>query len=250
MRRVILIFVSVIAATAAQAGPPYVTEDPETPPLHGWEINIPFTLEHESGEQVFETPLFDINYGFRRNVQLKVEFALLNVRLHGATTERGLSDTGVGVKWRFLEEGRVSPQMALYPQVMLPTGDSERGLGEGEPSYVLPLIAQKSWGAWTVFGNVGALLQGTPDSRDFWFQGLVLVREVSPSLELGLEEYGNSPTDLDEPSSLGFNVGGTWMATDTVAVLFSAGHTFRGEAATTAYLGIQLLLGGAGEGSE
>jgi hypothetical protein len=250
MRLAIVLLANVIVATAAQAGPPFVTDDPETPPLHGWEINIPFTLEHESGEQVLQTPLFDINYGYRRNVQLKVEFALLNVRPGGGQTERGLSDTSVGVKWRFLDEGSLLPQMAFYPQVTLPTGDDRRGLGEGRPSYRLPLVVQKSWGRWAVFGNFGAVLQSRSGSRDSWFHGLTVLREVSPSLELGLEEYGNSPTDRDERTSLGFNLGGIWKVADGTGVLFSAGRTFRGEEATTVYLGIQVLVGGPGANPE
>jgi hypothetical protein len=250
MRWATLLLASVIVTPTAQAGPPFVTDDPETPSLHGWEINIPITLEHESGEQVLETPLFDINYGYRRNLQLKVEVALLNVRLDGDRTERGLSDTSVGVKWRFLEEDRHLPQMAVYPQVAIPTGDDRRGLGEGKPSYRLPLVVQKSWGPWTVFGNVGVVVQNWRGSRNFWFHGLTLVREVGPRLELGGEVYGNSPTDRDERSSLGFNLGGTWKVADATGVLFSAGRTFRGEAATTVFLGVQLLLGGAGERSE
>jgi hypothetical protein len=246
----VLLLASVIVAAAAQAGPPFVTDDPETPPLHGWEINIPITLERGSGEQVLQTPLFDINYGYRGNVQLKVEFALVNVRLDEGQTERGLSDTSVGVKWRFLEEGRLVPQMAVYPQVTLPTGDDQRGLGEGKPSFRFPLVVQKSWGPWTVFGNVGAVLQSRPGSRHFWFHGLTVVREVSPNLELGVEEYGNSPTDRDERSSLGFNLGGTWKVADATGVLFSAGRTVRGEEATTVYLGIQVLVGGSGANSD
>jgi len=238
------LLLSVVVATGAQAGPPFVTDDPETPPLHGWEINIPLSLEHETGESVIEAPVLDINYGLASNVQLMVEFAFLHSTPGGSRTEHGLSDTGVGVKWRFVEESPGAPQIAVYPKVVIPTGDSRRGLGEGKASWVLPLVAQKSWGAWTVFGNLGGVLQNRPGSRDFWFQGVTVVREVAPNVELGIEEYGNSPTDLDEPSSLGFNAGGAWTVGKAVNVLFSAGRTFQGEAATTAYLGIQLLLGG------
>lgn len=250
MRWATLLLVSVIVATAAQAGPPFVTDDPEIPPLHGWEINIPVTLEHETAEDVLEMPLVDINYGLTANVELMVELALLHVRLDGGRTERGLSDTGVGVKWRFLEEGQLLPQMAVYPQVTIPTGDDQRGLGQGKPSYVLPLIAQKSWGPWTAFGNVGVVVQKWRGSRHFWFHGLTVIREVGPRLELGGEVYGNSPTDWDERSSLGFNLGGTWKAADSVGVLFSAGCTVRGDPATTVYLGLQVLVGGAAASSE
>ena len=246
MRWATLFLSSVIVATVARAGPPFVTDDPEIPPLHGWEINIPLSLEHETGESVVEAPVVDINYGLTSNVELMIEFAFLHATLGENRTEHGLSDTGVGVKWRFLKEGPQAPQIAVYPQVVIPTGDSRRGLGEGKASYVLPLVAQKSWGAWTVFGNLGGVVQRTSESRDFWFQGVAVVREVTPHLELGVEEYGNSPIDRDEPSSLGFNAGGIWMASETVGVLFSAGRTVRGEQATTLYLGVQLLMGGAG----
>ena len=250
MRLVVLVLASVIVAISAQAGPPFVTDDPETPPLHGWEINIPIILERESGEQTLETPLFDINYGYRGNVQLKVEFSLLNVRLGEGQTQRGLSDTSVGVKWRFLEESQGLPQIAIYPQVTLPTGDHQRGLGDGKSSYRFPVVAQKSWGPWTVFGNIAAVVQNTAGSRTFWYQGLTVVREVSHTLELGVEEYGNSATDEDERSSLGYNLGGTWKVADSMNVLFSAGQIVRGRHATTAYLGIQVLAGGSKANSE
>jgi hypothetical protein len=32
-------------ASIVLAGPPFVTDDPEVPPVGGWEINIPFTLQ-------------------------------------------------------------------------------------------------------------------------------------------------------------------------------------------------------------
>ena len=57
----------------AQAGPPFVTEDPEPPPPGGWEINVPFIIERTSGETDMNTPLFDLNYGLP-NIQLKLRF--------------------------------------------------------------------------------------------------------------------------------------------------------------------------------
>jgi hypothetical protein len=244
------LLVSVIVAAAAEGGPPFVTDDPETPPFHGWEINIPLSLEQETGTSVIEAPVLDINYGLTANIQLMIEFAFLYSTTEETGTEHGVSDTGIGVKWRFVEEGPKAPQIALYPQVVIPTGDRRRGLGEGKASYVLPLVAQKTWGDWTVFANLGGVVQNEEGARDFWFQGVVVEREITPNLELGIEEYGNSASEVGEPSTLGFNAGGTWTLGRTVNILFSVGHTFHGESATTAYLGIQLLLGGTGEGSE
>ena len=38
-----------LAIHLAQAGPPFVTDDPEPPPPAGWEINVPFILERTPG---------------------------------------------------------------------------------------------------------------------------------------------------------------------------------------------------------
>jgi hypothetical protein len=40
----------------AKAGPPFVTDDPEVPPVGGWEINIPFTLNRIPGINPDERP--------------------------------------------------------------------------------------------------------------------------------------------------------------------------------------------------
>ena len=44
----------------------------------GWEINITSSVEQTRAATAIEAPLFDINYGFRDNDQLKVEFAVVS----------------------------------------------------------------------------------------------------------------------------------------------------------------------------
>ena len=50
-------------ANIAKAGQPFVTDDPEPPPAGGWEINIPFIIEHAVSGTEMNAPLFDLNYG-------------------------------------------------------------------------------------------------------------------------------------------------------------------------------------------
>jgi hypothetical protein len=59
--------------------------------------------------------------------------------------------------------------MGIYPQVRLPTGNSWRGLGEGRASYFLPLVAQKSWGKLTVYGDADYVVQVRETSPNFWY---------------------------------------------------------------------------------
>lgn len=231
-----------LAACAAWAGPPFRTDDPETPEWHAFEINVPFTSERNRNEWTVQMPLFDLNYGFRPNVQLKVEFPLLYVHPIGDGHQYGPGDTLVGIKWRFLEEEPKRPQLGFYPQVILPTGTSNRGLGDGKPSYIIPLVGQKSWDKWTLYGNFGYTVQTAKDSRNFWYSGVVLNRDISERLKLGLELFGNSKREADGQYDISFNAGGELKLSDRYFILFSAGRSLREGPSFLAYLGVRVVL--------
>src|SRR6266478_2529053 len=105
-------------ANIAKAGPPFVTDDPEPPPAGGWEINIPFIIEHAASGTEMNAPLFDLNYGLP-NVQLLFQAPVKIVEQKGDRAV-GLSDPLVGIKWRFLSDEKSQVQLGLYPQVLLP----------------------------------------------------------------------------------------------------------------------------------
>jgi hypothetical protein len=120
---------SLLAISLVQAGPPFVTDDPEPPPPGGWEINIPFMLERSPGKTEMNAPLFDFNYGLP-DVQLKLEVPIGIVHNDGDGTAAGAGDLLLGVKWRFLNNEESHLQLGVYPQLLIPTGDHARGLGQ------------------------------------------------------------------------------------------------------------------------
>ncbi|MEI6502419.1 MAG: transporter, partial [Armatimonadota bacterium] len=156
---VVLGVVAVLVTGVAQAGPPYVTDDPETPEEGCWEVNTPYGFERSNGLEQVQEPLLDINYGYRSNLQLKLELPLLHVSGPGQPSTTGVGGTWVGAKWRFAEQTANRPAIAVYPQLSLPTGDAGRGLGAGKSSYVLPLEAERTLGPWTAIANVGRVWQ-------------------------------------------------------------------------------------------
>src|SRR4029453_16910449 len=115
------------AMTCAQAGPPFVTDDPEPPPPGGWEINVPFILERSPGKTEVDAPLFDLNYGLP-NIQLKLEIPVAIVHNDNDGTAAGAGDLLIGVKWRFFNNEKSQLQVGIYPQLLVPTGDQTRGL--------------------------------------------------------------------------------------------------------------------------
>jgi hypothetical protein len=229
-----------LAVDFTQAGPPFVTDDPEPPPPGGWEINVPFIIEHASGITEIDAPLFDLNYGLP-NIQLKLEFPIAVIHGDNNDTQAGPGDSLVGVKWRFLNDERSQFQLGTYPQLLLPTGDRARGLGEGRAAFVLPLLAQKSWDKWTVYGNVGYWWQGAHETRNYFYAGAVLEREINERLELGVELFGNSRKEHGARSELAFNLGGTWKLSKHLNLLFSGGRDIVGDTHAMAYVGLQLL---------
>src|SRR5438046_7392152 len=109
---------ALLAICLSQAGPPFVTDDPEPPPPRGWEINVPFILERTPGKTEMDAPLFDLNYGLP-NVQLKLEIPVRVVHENSDGTTAGSGDLLLGVKWRFFNNEKSQLQLAIYPQLLL-----------------------------------------------------------------------------------------------------------------------------------
>jgi hypothetical protein len=229
-----------LAIHLAQAGPPFVTDDPEPPPPGGWEINVPFILERTPGTTDMDAPLFDLNYGLP-DVQLKLEFPISMVREDGNRTAAGAGDLLLGVKWRFHNNEESHFQLGIYPQLLVPTGDHSRGLGEGQPALVLPFLAQKNWEKWTLYGNIGYWWQTAAETRNYVYAGAVLEREINEQLTLGVELFGNSPKERGGRSELAFNVDGTWKLNKHFNLLFAGGRDIVGDTHTMVYIGLQLL---------
>jgi hypothetical protein len=240
VHRVLLGIGCLVMIDLVRAGPPFVTEDPEPPPPGGWEINVPFILERSPGTTDMETPLFDLNYGLP-NIQLKLEFPVEVVTEESKGTRAGAGDSLIGVKWRFFNNEKSQLQLGTYPQLLVPTGDRTRGLGQGQPAYLLPFLVQKSWSKWTIYGDVGYWWQTGSETRDYFYAGAVLEREINERLELGVELFGNSPKEHGDRPELAFNVGGTWRLSKHLNLLFSGGRDIVGDTHAMAYIGLQLL---------
>jgi hypothetical protein len=98
----------------AQGGPPFRTDDPETPGNKHWEINFGWVGDRNPEAGAYQVPDFDINYGLGDRVQLKYEIpiAIEETRALPTTATEpaipgqvigGLGESLLGIKWRFYE---------------------------------------------------------------------------------------------------------------------------------------------------
>jgi hypothetical protein len=238
-------FLVLLTAVPAFAGPPLLTDDPDTPGDKNWEINVAFTLDKRPTESTYETPLIDLNYGVGENIQLKYEVPWLVLHEQGDGTKSGLGNSLVGVKWRFLDEDKSGVNMSVYPQIEFnpPTSSARRGLVDEGTNVLLPVEVSKKFGPVLVNGELGYTIRQHDD--DEWFYGLICGYQLQENLTF-LGEIHGSATNEFKTNEVVFNIGTQWDFTKRYGLLASAGRSFSratsDEPNLLLYLGLQIRL--------
>jgi hypothetical protein len=143
----------------------------------------------------------------------------------------------LGIKYRFVHETAHVPQIGIFPLIELPTGDADRGLGNGKVQVFIPVWLQKSFGPWTTFGGGGFWYN--PAHRNFARLGWGLQRDLNEHLTLGAEIYHETPSD-GANGHTAFNLGGYLNFNEHQHLLFSAGRDIDGPNRFSCYLGFQI----------
>jgi len=235
-----LAVVVLVAARIADAGPPFETDDPEPVEYRHWEFYLAtqhlFTSDASSGT----APHAEVNYGVVPGLQLHMISPLAYEKLTRGPTYYGLGDIEIGVKLRFVKEGKRCPMMGTFPQFEVPSGGAAKGLGGGHPRLFVPLWLQKSAGPWTSYGGGGYWVNPGKGNRDYWFMGWQVESRLSKVVTPGAEIFYTTQDTIDDKSSLKFNVGLTLDLTDRHHLLLSVGRSITGESTTQAYFAYQL----------
>jgi len=264
------VLVLLLSPTASsQGGPPFRTDDPETPGNRQWEINLGFIGHRAVAEGSFATPNVDLNYGIGDRIQVKFELPLSIQEWRGdsAHVVAGLGNSLIGVKWRFYERraqitrpGRppkdeVRFSMSSYPQVELnnPARSVSRGIVDAGPQVLLPVEANANLGPIRIVGEVGywfttrSLPASPPNS---WIRGLIVGHEFKNRSELYLELHDEADIDdITRESTIG--IGGRLPFARHGKILFlgmvgrslGAATPANGQPDWIAYFGLQFRLG-------
>lgn len=198
----------------AFAAHPLITDDAGTQGKGKTQLEFigEYGTDKEEGatEKGFEAPTVPfLSYGMSDTMDLVFGLPYATVRVEDAgttTAVRGATDMSIELKARFYEKDGLS--FAVKPGVSLPTGDEEKGLGNGKPSYGAFLITTKEAGPWAFHFNVGYVrneykLQADEDAnrKDIWHVSLASQVEVGKDLNIvgniGMERNPdrNSKTD-------------------------------------------------------
>jgi hypothetical protein len=236
-------FTALTLACTAQAGPPFITDDPEPVDYQHWEFYVASADAKVAGDWSGTAPHFEVNYGVLPDVQLHVIAPLAYDVPPEGHRQYGLGDTELGVKFRFIQETNGWPQVGIFPLVEAPTGSASENLGTGHWVGYLPVWLQKSWGSWTAYGGGGYGFNSFNGHDNWGFVGGVLQKQVTHNIAIGAEVYHQTAAQVDFPSlGTGFNVGTVIDFNDHHHLLFSVGRSIDGPTDFQCYLAYQFTF--------
>ncbi len=232
-------------AAHAQAGPPFLTNDPGSPGNTNWEINVAVapTLTRAGG--AYQAPQLDFNYGLGERIQLTYEIPYEFVANAGEPRQSGWSNPFWGVKWRFLDQGEDGWRASLFPQIEQGGTLREQvaGIAGPGPRYLLPVEVAKKIGSFDVDFEIGEYIpKRGPHER---IMGFVAGRSINERLELDVELYDDRAQG-SEPRQTTLDIGGRYKLHPGIIALFMAGRSVGagGPESTQffGYFGVQILL--------
>ncbi|HMD61782.1 MAG TPA: hypothetical protein VKG78_10135 [Opitutaceae bacterium] len=237
-RRAVAVVSLALGLTAGlEAGPPFLTDDPEPVDLNHWEFYAFGMGDRTADADAVSAPAAEFNYGVAPNTQLHLIAPVASVSSPGSGWTSGYGDTELGIKYRFVQESDLRPQVGVFPLAELATGNGARGLGNGRTWFQLPVWAQKSWGPWTTYGGGGAVLNSAPGQRNHGFAGWLVQRDIGAHLTFGTELFQQGAATANGRGSTIANAGGYIKFTEKFNLLFSAGRSVAGERHSVWYLG-------------
>lgn len=225
------------------SGPPYDTDDPEPVELHHWEFYLSSRPVHDDAGWTGTCPHAEVNYGAVKNVQLHVIAPMGFNFPKSGPLHYGFGDAELGVKYRFVQEGKTTPMIGTFPLVELPTGNQDKGLGNGKAQLYIPVWLQKTIGKWQTYGGGGYWINPGEGKKNWWYAGWMLQNQVTKQLSIGAELYHMTPQDELSGSETRFNLGMVFDFTEHHHLLISAGKGFQGPVKAQLYAGYQLTIG-------
>ncbi|EIJ47453.1 hypothetical protein GWL_16940 [Herbaspirillum sp. GW103] len=136
------------ASHPAFAAHPLVTDDAGVQGSGGMQLEMNTDWSRQDGNAAHVGGL-TFTYG----VTDKLDMFFNLPQTFQAPSGTGVGDVSVGAKWRFHEADGLA--LALKPELFMPSGDEEKGLGTGRNSMALTGIASYETGPWALHGNLG-----------------------------------------------------------------------------------------------
>jgi hypothetical protein len=193
-----------LAPSAAIAGLPFQTDDPEPTETGHWEIYAPLIEAEGRGDGFDGAVGAEFNYGAAKDLQLTVGLPV-DYSHDMYRWRSGVGDVELSAKYRFINDETSGLQVAAFPGLTLPTASND--MGAGRVTALLPVWVQKDWGKWSVFGGGGYAINPGVGNRNYWTGGIAVSRQFSDRFLLGAEYDRRGSNELGGHSSSSLGLG-------------------------------------------
>ena len=208
------VFLMMICSGPSFAMHPLITDDTGTQGKGKFQIELNYEYDHEDTDSVQEN-LHEVatvvSFGIIDSIDFVVGLPFQSITTKEGrvkTTEDGISDMSLELKWRFFEcEGLT---LALKPGLSIPTGDDEKGLGAGKVGGSFFFIATQEVEPFTFHFNAGYGRNETTvdDETDLWHVSLATEYEVCKWAKLVANIGAERNTDKEDDTPAAFILGG------------------------------------------
>jgi hypothetical protein len=182
---------ALVAPLPAQAGPPFLTGDPDTVDAGHWEISAGARSERRPGSRLDALPAIEVNYGVAEGWEASIEAAWLRLQADGVPTERGSDNPILGLKWRILQQEKDGVTFAVKPEYAFGNSSSARkGLADERGTFLVDLRLQREYGPFQL--GVAVAPTFTSGGTRGWDYGGFVKREIEHKHTIGLELNGSS----------------------------------------------------------
>ena len=189
-----------LVSIGAFAAHPLITDDTGTQGAGKFQIEVNGEYVNEGGNS--ETVLGGtLSAGALENVDvvLGVPYVFLREEDEAGdrVSENGLSDISLEVKWRFYENEGLG--FAFKPGITFATGNEDKGLGDGKPSYSLFFITTKKMAKINLHLHLG-YIRNREELCDIWHYSLAV--EYAATKNLNIVGNIGGETNPDKESNI------------------------------------------------
>ncbi len=255
-RKLMLLLLFTLASAKLWAGPPFQTDDPEPVDFRHYEFYTFGTVSSTPVETDPNGPACEFNWGAVPNVQIHVVVPFGAIRPSNnpiyfpggvGPSAYGITDTELGLKYRFVKQTKLRPEFGSFTMLELPTGSYSKGLSVGRVWYKLPIWVQKDWGPWTSYGGGGYTIIHQTQYRSYPYGGWLIQRDIGNRLQLAAELFSHAHEGFATPQTQAaalIDIGGYYhFRQPGLQLLFAYGHSVAGQTENYAYLGLYKTWG-------
>ena len=224
-------FGSLAAMAPLKAVPPLVSGDVPTADKETFEWYVGTRYQSEGGSVSRQVPVTELVYGLSDRQEVTFETAFLSQQ-----DSQGFGDIVLGSKYLFLKEADSLPGISGTFEIKLPSAGRKGGLGTGAYDYDLRVPVEKTWGWFTLLGNVGYTVVGEPriggirePRRNVWFVSSAQEYQITPRTKLLDEVYLETGDRPGTASRFAADVGFEHKLRENFKVHATVGKSLRGD---------------------